>query len=40
MLVLTKAKVRPAANQHLQFIAANSERVRAYFQDPTVMCAA
>jgi transposase len=34
--VRTKAKLRAAADEHMQFIAANRERVRAYFQDPIV----
>jgi transposase len=38
--VRTKAKLRAAANEHMQFIAANRDRVRAYFQDPIVKYAA
>jgi len=34
--VRTKAKLRAAADEHMQFIAANRDRVRAYFQDPIV----
>lgn len=34
--VLTKAKLGAAAGEHTQFIAANRDRVRSYFQDPTV----
>lgn len=34
--VRTKAKLRAAATEHMQFIAANEDRVRAYFQDPIV----
>jgi len=36
VLVRTKAKLRAAADEHMQFIAANRDRVRAYFQDPIV----
>jgi transposase len=38
--VRTKAKLRAAADEHMQFIAANRDRVRAYFQDPIVKYAA
>ena len=38
--VRTKAKLRAAADDHMQFIAANRDRVRAYFQDPIVKYAA
>lgn len=38
--VRTKAKLRAAANEHMQFIAANRHRVRSYFQDPIVKYAA
>jgi transposase len=38
--VRTKAKLRAAAEQHMQFIEANPQRVRAYFQDPVVRYAA
>ncbi|GAB4210438.1 MAG: IS630 family transposase [Tibeticola sp.] len=38
--VRTKAKLRAAANEHMQFIAANPDRVRSYFQDPIVKYAA
>jgi hypothetical protein len=31
---------RAAADEHMQFIAANRDRVRAYFQDPIVKYAA
>ena len=34
--VRTKAKLRAAADEHIQFIAANRDRVRSYFQDPIV----
>ena len=33
--VRTKAKLRAAADEHMQFIAANRDRVRAYFQAPS-----
>jgi len=36
----TKAKLRAAADEHMRFIAANQDRVRAYFQDPFVKYAA
>ncbi len=36
----TKAKLRASADEHMRFIAANQERVRAYFQDPFVKYAA
>lgn len=38
--VRTKARLRAAATEHMQFIAANEDRVRAYFQDPIVKYAA
>ncbi len=38
--VRTKAKLRTAADEHLQFIAANRDRVRACFQDLIVKSAA
>jgi hypothetical protein len=38
--VNAKAKLRAAADEHMQFIAANRDRVRAYFQDPIVRYAA
>ena len=38
--VRTKAKLHAAANKHMQFIQANPQRVRAYFQDPIVKYAA
>ena len=38
--VRTKAKLRAAADEHMRFIAANRDRVRAYFQDPIVKYAA
>lgn len=38
--VRTKAKLRAAADEHMQFIAANVDRVRSYFQDPFVKYAA
>ena len=38
--VRTKAKLRAAADEHMQFIAANRDRVRGYFQDPIVKYAA
>ena len=39
--VRTKAKLRAAAaDEHMQFIATNRDRVRAYFQDPIVKYAA
>ena len=38
--VRTKAKLRAAADEHMQFVATNRERVRAYFQDPLVKYAA
>ena len=38
--VRTKAKLHAAANEHMQFIATNHDRVRAYFQDPIVRYAA
>ena len=38
--VRTKTKLRAAAEQHMQFIEANPQRVRAYFQDPVVRYAA
>jgi hypothetical protein len=38
--VRTKAKLRTAANEHMQFIAANRDGVRSYFQDPIVKHAA
>jgi hypothetical protein len=38
--VRTKARLRAAADEHMQFIADNRDRVRAYFQDPIVKCAA
>lgn len=38
--VRTKAKLRAAADEHMQFIATNRDRVRAYFQDPVVKYAA
>ncbi len=34
--VRTKAKLRAAANEHMQSIAGNRDRVRSYFQDPVV----
>jgi transposase len=36
----TKAKLRAAADEHMQFIAANRDRVRRYFQDSIVKYAA
>jgi len=36
----TKARLRPAADEPMNFIAANPERVRAYFHDPIVKYAA
>jgi hypothetical protein len=38
--VRTKAKLRAAATAHMDFIAANPDRVRSYFQDPIVQYAA
>ena len=38
--VRTKARLRAAADEHMHFIAANQDRVRAYFQDPIVKYAA
>ena len=38
--VRTKVKLRAAADEHMRFIAANEDRVRAYFQDPIVKYAA
>ena len=38
--VRTKAKLHAAANEHMQSIATNRDRVRAYFQDPIVRYAA
>ena len=38
--VRTKTRLRAAANDHMQFIAANRDRVRSYFQDPVVKYAA
>lgn len=38
--VRTKAKLYVAAAEHLQFVAANEERVLACFQAPIVKCAA
>jgi transposase len=38
--VRTKARLRAAANDHMQFIAANRDLVRSYFQDPVVKYAA
>lgn len=38
--VRTKDKLQAAVQEHMQFIAANQERVRAYFQDPIVKYAA
>ncbi|MEX3612277.1 MAG: IS630 family transposase, partial [Burkholderia sp.] len=38
--VRTKAKLRAAADEHMQFIAANVDRVRSYFQDRFVKYAA
>jgi hypothetical protein len=38
--VRTKARLRAAADEHMQFIATNRDRVRAYFQDPIVKYAA
>jgi transposase len=38
--VRTKAKLRAAANDHMQFICANCDRVRSCFQDPIVKYAA
>ena len=38
--VRTKAKLRAAANEHMQFVAANRDRVRNYFQNPVVKYAA
>jgi transposase len=38
--VRTKARLRVAADEHMQFIAANRDRVRAYFHDPIVKYAA
>lgn len=38
--VRTRAKLRAAADEHMQFIAANRKRVRAYSQDPIVKYAA
>lgn len=38
--VRTKARLRAAAEQHMHFIQANPQRVRAYFQDPVVRYAA
>jgi hypothetical protein len=38
--VRTKAKLRAAANDHMQFICAHRDRVRSYFQDPIVTYAA
>jgi transposase len=38
--VRTKARLRAAADEHMQFIAANRDRVRAYFQEPIVKYAA
>jgi hypothetical protein len=32
--------LRAAAEQHMQFIESNPQRVRAYFQDPIVRYAA
>ena len=36
----TKAKLRAAADEHMQFVAANRDRVKSYFQDPIVKYAA
>jgi transposase len=36
----TRPKLRAAAEQHMQFIESNPQRVRAYFQDPLVRYAA
>lgn len=38
--VRTKAKLRAAADEHMQFIAANRDRIRSCFQDPIVKYAA
>jgi hypothetical protein len=38
--VIKSAKLRAAADEHMHFIAANRDRVRAYFQDPIVKHAA
>lgn len=38
--VRTKSRLRAAADEHMQFIAANRDRVRSYFQDPIVKYAA
>ena len=38
--VRTKTRLRAVANDHMQFIAANRDRVRSYFQDPVVKYAA
>lgn len=38
--VRTKAKLRTATQNHMNMLAANPERVRAYFQDPRVKYAA
>jgi hypothetical protein len=38
--VRTKAKLRAATDEHMQFIAANRDRVRAFLQDPLVKYAA
>jgi transposase len=38
--VRTKAKLRAAAHEHMQVIAADRGRVRSYFQDPIVKYAA
>ncbi|MHA6907985.1 transposase [Ralstonia pseudosolanacearum] len=40
MPVRTKAKLRAAADEHMQFVAANAARVRSYFQDPFAKYAA
>ena len=34
--VRTKAKLRATADEHLQFIATNRDRVRSHFQGPIV----
>jgi hypothetical protein len=36
----TKAKLRAAAGEHMQFIAANRDRVHSYSQDPIMKHAA
>ena len=40
MPVRTKTKLRAASERHMQFIEANPQSVRAYFQDPVVRYAA